>query len=95
MVAGAGGTGEATLADIVQSDEGLREYLNEAGDALESVRKVHAGDTGIYLVFKYTPVETIEDGALRFTVPSDWTAPATGEFKSGRLYHGCRLRPGV
>ena len=75
VVAGAGGTGEATLADIVQSDEGLREYLNEAGDALESVRKVHAGDTGIYLVFKYTPVETIEDGALRFTVPSDWSMP--------------------
>ena len=75
VVAGAGGTGEATLADIVQSDEGLREYLNEAGDAIESVRKVHAGDTGVYLVFKYAPVETIEDGALRFTVPSDWSMP--------------------
>ena len=40
-----------------------------------SDRRVHAGDEEIYLVFRYTPVETIDDGALRFTVPSDWSAP--------------------
>lgn len=73
--AGAGGTGEVTLLEITRSDAGIRDYLNADGDALESVRKVHAGDTEIYLVFKYAPVETITDGALQFTVPSDWTEP--------------------
>ena len=75
VVAGAGGTGEATLLEIVRSDAGLRDYLNADGDALVSERQVHAGDTEIYLVFKYAPVETITDGALQFTVPSDWTEP--------------------
>ena len=73
--AGAGGTGEASLLEITRSDAGLRDYLNADGDALVSERRVHAGDKEIYLVFKYAPVETISDGALQFTVPSDWTAP--------------------
>ena len=44
-------------------------------DTVISDRRVHAGDEEIYLVFRYTPVETIDDGALRFTVPSDWSPP--------------------
>ena len=75
VVAGTGGTGEAALVEVVRSDEGLRSYLNADGDAVEAVRKVHAGDTEIYLVFKYTPVETITDGSLRVTVPDDWSPP--------------------
>ena len=75
VVAGAGGTGEAVLDRIVRSDAGLRNYLNADGDALVSERRVHAGDEEIYLVFKYTPVQTITDGALQFTVPADWTEP--------------------
>ena len=75
VVAGAGGTGEASLLEIVRSDAGLRNYLNADDDALVSDRRVHAGDEEIYLVFKYTPVQTIADGALRFTVPTDWTSP--------------------
>ena len=54
---------------------GFGSYLNEDGDDIETVRQVHAGDTEVYLVFKYTPVETIEDGKLRFTVPDDWSPP--------------------
>ena len=75
VVAGAGGTGEAKLDRVARSDAGLRNYLNEARDAIVSERRVHAGDEEIYLVFKYTPVQTITDGALRFTVPTDWTEP--------------------
>ncbi len=79
VVAGAGGTGEAELLEIVRTDSGLRNYPNEEAEegdpAFVSDRRIHAGDKEIYLVFRYTPVETIEDGALRFTVPSDWSKP--------------------
>ena len=74
VVPGAGGTGEVKLDRIARTDAGLRNYLND-DDEVVSERRVHAGDTEIYLVFKYTPVQTIADGALQFTVPSDWTAP--------------------
>ena len=74
VVAGEGGTGEAELVEIVRTDSGLQDYLND-DDEVISDRRVHAGDEEIYLVFKYTPVETIDDGALRFTVPSDWSEP--------------------
>ncbi len=74
VVPGAGGTGEAELVEIVRTDSGLQTYLNEDGEEI-SDRQVHAGDEEIYLVFRYTPVETLEDGALRFTVPSDWSPP--------------------
>ena len=74
VVPGAGGTGEAELVEIVRTDSGLQNYLDEEGEVIAD-RRVHAGDDEIYLVFRYTPVETIDDGALRFTVPSDWSAP--------------------
>ena len=74
VVPGAGGTGEAELLEIVRTDSGLQTYLNEDGEEI-SDRQVHAGDEEIYLVFRYTPIETIDEGALRFTVPSDWSPP--------------------
>ena len=74
VVAGAGGTGEAAPARVVRSKTGLRNYLDEDGE-IEQDRKVHAGDDEIEIVFKYTPVETINDGDLRFTVPEDWSKP--------------------
>ena len=74
VVPGAGGTGEAELVEIVRTDSGLQNYLDD-DDEVISDRRVHAGDEEIYLVFRYTPVETIDDGALRFTVPSDWSPP--------------------
>ena len=61
VVAGAGGTGEAAPARVVRSKTGLRNYLDEDGE-IEQDRKVHAGDDEIEIVFKYTPVETINDG---------------------------------
>ena len=40
VIAGEGGTGEAVLESIVRTDAGLRSYLNEDGDAIETVRQV-------------------------------------------------------
>ena len=51
-------------------------------DVDEKMMQVHAGDDSTYLVFTYTPSQTIAEGELRFTVPGTWTAPqneATGE----------------
>ena len=74
VVPGEGGTGEAELVEIVRTDSGLQDYLNKDGEVILD-RQVHAGDDEIYLAFRYTPVDTLEGGALRFTVPSDWSAP--------------------
>ena len=37
--------------------------------------QVHAGDDSTYLVFTYTPSQTIAEGQLRFSVPGGWSAP--------------------
>ena len=94
VIAGDGGTGEVELVEVNRSDEGLRNYLNEDGDALELVRQVHAGDSEVYLVFKYAPVETIEDGELRFTVPDDWSTPQD-ESSTQLGYTSLRLSAGA
>ena len=73
VTGGDGGSGEATH-EVVRSNGGLSSYLNEDGDIV-SERRVHAGDDNIYLLFTYAPIETIEDGMLRFVVDSDWDKP--------------------
>ena len=40
-----------------------------------ATQEVHAGDDSVYLLFTYTPSETITDGELRFTVPTNWSIP--------------------
>ena len=40
-----------------------------------ATQEVHAGDTSVYLLFTYTPHETITDGELEVTVPAEWTIP--------------------
>ena len=64
------GTGTATV-DIVKSKQGAVEYTAENGVEM----RVHAADDGTYIKFVYTPTETIENGALRFTVPNGWSEP--------------------
>ena len=44
-------------------------------DVDNKILQVHAGDDSTYLVFTYTPSQTIAEGQLRFTVPSTWTPP--------------------
>ena len=41
--------------------------------------EVRAADANVRLVFTYTPTQTIEDGALKLTVPSSWSKPQVEE----------------
>ena len=70
VVSAADGTGEATY-EIRNSSSQPGKYDGSDTDTQE----VHAGDTSVYLFFTYTPHETIVNGELRFTVPSNWSIP--------------------
>ena len=74
------GTGEAEV-EIVENKAGEGLYDGET-DADNAIRQIHAGDDSTYIVFTYTPSQTIAEGQLRFTVPGTWTPPqndATGD----------------
>ena len=71
VISAADGTGEATV-EIRNSSSPMGKYDGSDVDTQE----VHAGDTSVYLLFTYTPHETITDGELEFTVPTGgWTTP--------------------
>ena len=75
VTGGDDGTGTATV-DIVKSKKGDVEYTDQNGVNLtDPEMRVHAADDGTYIKFVYTPTETIENGALRFTVPDGWSEP--------------------
>ena len=69
----ASGSGEGEFV-IMENKSGEALYDGDT-DVDDKMRQVHAGDDGTYIVFTYTPSETIADGQLRFTVPSTWTPP--------------------
>ena len=74
------GSGDG-IVEIVKNKSGEGLY-DGATDVDENMMQVHAGDDSTYLVFTYTPSQTIAEGQLRFTVPGTWTPPqrdATGE----------------
>ena len=77
-VAGGGdGSGKATV-EIVASKAGPAQYDVTADDGTVStqiIEQVHAGDDETHLRFVYTPIETIGDGELMFTVSPNWSAP--------------------
>ena len=94
-----GGAGEGTVTfDIIETTEGLNTYLTDADDdgtyELERTLQVHAGDTGTYLEFTYTPVETIAAGELRFTAPTDWD-PRSKSIAQGMPVIPMLIRPMV
>ena len=67
------GTGEVTL---VASKAGDGAYTDEQGVALTVAEmRVHAADDATYIKIVYTATETIENGALKFTVPTGWSKP--------------------
>ena len=77
MGGGGDGSGKATV-EIVNSKEGPEPYEMTADDGTVSTtvtEQVHAGDDETHLRFVYTPIETIGDGELRFTVSPGWSAP--------------------
>ena len=67
------GSGEGEV-EIMASKSGAGLYDGET-DVDNTMMQVHAGDDSTYLVFTYTPSQTIAEGQLRFTVPSTWTPP--------------------
>ena len=74
------GSGSAEVV-IENSKSGKALYDGET-DVDNEKFQVHAGDDSTYLVFTYTPSQTLAEGRLRFVVPGGWTAPqdeATGD----------------
>ena len=65
IVSAADGTGSVAV-EVRNSDH----Y-----DPNASVKYVHAGDKAVWLLFTYTPTQTITNGKLIFTVPSGWSVP--------------------
>ena len=70
VVSAADGTGVATV-EIRQSNNPPAKY--DGSDT--ATQEVHAGDDAVYLLFAYTPSETITDGEMRFTIPTGWSPP--------------------
>ena len=67
------GTGEAEV-EIVANKAGEGLYDGET-DVDNAIRQIHAGDDSTYIVFTYTPSQTIAEGQLKFIAPGTWTAP--------------------
>ena len=53
--------------------------LDGTGTATVDVTEVRAAADDVVLVFEYTPSQTIEEGELKFTVPSSWSKPQVEE----------------
>ena len=69
------GSAEVTIEDTQQ---GEAEYPNNVEE-----RRIHAGDTGTYLLFTYTPTETIENGQLKFQTNGEWSNPSNSSGTPG------------
>ena len=65
IISAADGTGSAVV-EVRNSDH----Y-----DPNAAVKYVHAGDKAVWLLFTYTPTQTITNGKLAFSVPSGWSIP--------------------
>ena len=77
VTGGGDGSGKATVT-IVGSKEGpgIYDVVNDDGETEEvTTELVHAGDDSTYLVFTYTPIETISIGKLEFSTPTSWSYP--------------------
>ena len=76
MTGGEGGSGTASK-EIASSQAGPSSYQVVVDGKAETqiISQVHAGDESTYIRFTYTPVETIENGALKFIVPDGWSSP--------------------
>ena len=76
-----GGTGSGIVdLEIVANEAGSTDYYADPTDDTTKTteRRFHAGDGATaHLRFTYTPIATVTDGELRFTVASGWTLPQT------------------
>ena len=83
------GSGYAEVT-IMNTGKGTGMYpddLDADGDRdrteLVSSMRVHAGDMGTYLLFTYTPTQTIEDGLLKFQTQGEWSDPQNSPGTAG------------
>ena len=81
VTGGGDGGGEVDVEILASEHSGIYMIINDEGEEDEDdIRQLHAGDAdkSANLLFTYTPIETIIDGELKFTVPSGWADPQTG-----------------
>ena len=85
------GTAEVEIVNTGQPDDAM--YLDDEdsdsdGDKTELVEgmRIHAGDMGTYLMFTYTPSETIQNGQLKFAAPGEWTDPQNNPGTAGYTF---------
>ena len=69
------GSAEVTIEDTQQGEAEYPDNVEE--------RRIHAGDTGTYLLFTYTPTETIENGQLKFQTNGEWSNPSNNSGTPG------------
>ena len=77
-VAGGGDGSGKVEVEVAASQAGPAQYEVTADDGTVStqiIEEVHAGDSETHIKFTYTPIETIGDGELQFTVPAGWSHP--------------------
>ena len=86
------GTGSAEVA-VVNTGQGTKKYpdnLDIDGDRNEmelvDSMRIHAGDTGTYIKFTYTPTESIQNGQLIFETQGGWSAPQNNPGSAGYTY---------
>ena len=87
------GSGTAEVA-IITTEQGVGEYPDtddsdgdgNKAEVLDTLMRIHAGDTNTYLKFTYTPEETIQDGQLIFTALGDWSDPQSVPGVDGYTY---------
>ena len=80
MTGGGDGGGTVDVEIVGSEHSGKYIVINDDGEEEEvDTRQLHAGDADktANLLFTYTPIETIIDGELKFTVPSGWANPQT------------------
>ena len=85
------GTAEVEIVNTGQPDDAMYpddEDVDGDRDRTELVEgmRIHAGDMGTYLMFTYTPSETIQDGQLKFEAQGEWSDPQNNPGSAGYTY---------
>ena len=85
------GSAEVEIVNTGQPDDAMYpddEDVDGDRDRTELVdsMRIHAGDTGTYLKFTYTPTQTIQNGQLIFETQGGWSAPQNNPGSAGYTY---------
>ena len=79
VTGGGDGGGEVAVEILASANTGDYDYDDAGTATLTGINQLHAGDAdkSANLLFTFTPIETIIDGELKFSVPSGWADPQT------------------